>query len=127
MYLINCLSGVQTHLHAAGDYANNRLTNLGLTRLNVGLNDRVDNTKYSTHMMSTRRRLTDYAMVNVRRKLYEPSSPAGKGTKWEWAGPNGSGDWHCYNMQVQCVIEAAWATVTNTHQHRTVQDTHRSV
>lgn len=61
-------------------------------------------------------RLLDYAMVNVRRKLYEPSSPAGKGTKWEWAGPNGSGDWHCYDMQVQCVIEAAWATVITVNQ-----------
>lgn len=55
-------------------------------------------------------------MVNVRRKLYEPSSPAGKGTKWEWAGPSGSGDWHCYNMKVQCIIEAAWAKVTHTLQ-----------
>lgn len=50
-------------------------------------------------------------MVNVRRKLYEPSSPAGKGTKWEWSGPTGS-DWHCYNMKVQCIIEAAWAKVS---------------
>lgn len=50
-------------------------------------------------------------MINVRRQLYDQASPAGKGTKWEWAGPNGSGDWNCYSMKVQCIVEAAWATV----------------
>ncbi|XP_005181037.1 protein deltex [Musca domestica] len=46
--------------------------------------------------------------VGVRRMFYTPSSPAGKGTKWEWAG-SVSGDWHPYNMEVQCIIEDAWS------------------
>ncbi|KAG7208902.1 hypothetical protein KM043_015083 [Ampulex compressa] len=44
---------------------------------------------------------------NVRRKFYLPSSPAGKGAKWEWAGD--TDDWHTYDMEVQCLIEEAWA------------------
>lgn len=40
--------------------------------------------------------------------MYSQASPAGKGTKWEWGGPAGS-DWNCYNMDVQCIIEEAWA------------------
>lgn len=51
------------------------------------------------------------SMVGVRRMFYTPSSPAGKGTKWEWAG-SVSGDWHPYNMHVQCIIEDAWSKVT---------------
>ncbi|XP_043589330.1 protein deltex isoform X2 [Bombus pyrosoma] len=35
------------------------------------------------------------------------SSPAGKGAKWEWAGD--TDDWHTYDMEVQCLIEEAWA------------------
>ncbi|XP_076766077.1 deltex E3 ubiquitin ligase isoform X2 [Xylocopa sonorina] len=46
---------------------------------------------------------------NVRRKFYLPSSPAGKGAKWEWAGDKD--DWHTYDMEVQCLIEEAWAIV----------------
>lgn len=45
----------------------------------------------------------------VRRKFYLPSSPAGKGAKWEWAGD--MDDWHTYDMEVQCLIEEAWARV----------------
>ncbi|XP_075154370.1 deltex E3 ubiquitin ligase [Haematobia irritans] len=48
------------------------------------------------------------SMVGVRRMFYTPTSPAGKGTKWEWAG-SVSGDWHPYNMEVQCIIEDAWS------------------
>ncbi|CAK9829730.1 Protein deltex [Anthophora retusa] len=44
---------------------------------------------------------------NVRRKFYLPNSPAGKGAKWEWAGD--TDDWHTYDMEVQCLIEEAWA------------------
>lgn len=47
-------------------------------------------------------------MISVRRMYYKPTSPAGKGTKWEWAGANGN-DWHPYNMHVQCIIEESWA------------------
>lgn len=45
----------------------------------------------------------------VRRKFYLPGSPAGKGAKWEWAGD--TEDWHTYDMEVQCLIEEAWAMV----------------
>ena len=45
----------------------------------------------------------------VRRKFYVPGSPAGKGAKWEWAGD--TDDWHTYDMEVQCLIEEAWARV----------------
>ncbi|GLH12883.1 Protein deltex [Gryllus bimaculatus] len=45
---------------------------------------------------------------NVRRKFYRPDSPAGKGSKWEWAG-DGPGEWHTYDMEIQCLIEEAWA------------------
>lgn len=46
----------------------------------------------------------------MRRKFYLPGSPAGKGAKWEWAGD--SDDWHTYDMEVQCLIEEAWARVS---------------
>ncbi|XP_066997951.2 protein deltex [Anabrus simplex] len=45
---------------------------------------------------------------NVRRKFYLPTSPAGKGAKWEWAG-DGPAEWHTYDMDIQCLIEEAWA------------------
>ncbi|XP_058815609.1 protein deltex [Topomyia yanbarensis] len=62
----------------------------------------------------------EFAVTNVRRHFYKPSSPAGKGTKWEWCGSSGN-DWHSYTMEVQCVIEEAWARgdqtidLTKTH------------
>lgn len=62
----------------------------------------------------------EFAVTNVRRQFYKPSSPAGKGTKWEWCGSSGN-DWHSYTMEVQCVIEEAWARgdqtidLTKTH------------
>lgn len=49
---------------------------------------------------------------NVRRKLYLPGSPAGKGAKWEWAGD--TNDWHTYDMDVQCLIEESWAMGNKT-------------
>lgn len=45
---------------------------------------------------------------NVRRQCYPPDSPAGKGAKWEWAGDM-IGEWHTYDMDIQCLIEEAWA------------------
>jgi deltex-like protein len=48
---------------------------------------------------------------NVRRKLFFNESPAGKGSKWEWAG-DGS-EWHVYDMDIQCLIEVAWARVSH--------------
>lgn len=47
---------------------------------------------------------------NVRRKCYRLDSPAAKGAKWEWAGDS-PGDWHTYDMEIQCLIEEAWARV----------------
>ncbi|GLV42867.1 deltex [Carabus blaptoides fortunei] len=47
-------------------------------------------------------------VLRVRRKCYPPSSPAGKGAKWEWAGDQDV-EWHVYDMDVQCLIEDAWA------------------
>lgn len=47
-------------------------------------------------------------VLNVRRKCYPPTSPAGKGAKWEWAGDQGE-EWHVYDMDIQCLIEEAWA------------------
>ncbi|KAH8308560.1 hypothetical protein KR018_005868, partial [Drosophila ironensis] len=50
--------------------------------------------------------------IGVRRMFYAPSSPAGKGTKWEWSGggsADSNADWRPYNMHVQCIIEDAWA------------------
>lgn len=44
----------------------------------------------------------------VRRKLYPQNSPAGKGAKWEWAG-DVNGEWHVFDMIVQCIIEEAWS------------------
>ncbi|KAI8033656.1 hypothetical protein M5D96_013610 [Drosophila gunungcola] len=61
--------------------------------------------------------------IGVRRMFYAPSSPAGKGTKWEWSGgsADSNNDWRPYNMHVQCIIEDAWARgeqtldLCNTH------------
>lgn len=52
-------------------------------------------------------------VLRVRRKCYPPSSPAGKGAKWEWAGDQDV-EWHVYDMDVQCLIEDAWAKVRYT-------------
>lgn len=43
--------------------------------------------------------------------LYSPDSPAGKGAKWEWAGDSAC-EWHTYDMEVQYIIEDAWAKVS---------------
>lgn len=52
-------------------------------------------------------------VLRVRRKFYQPNSPAGKGAKWEWAGDQET-EWHVYDMDVQCLIEDAWAKDGNT-------------
>lgn len=49
-------------------------------------------------------------VVPVRRKCYPPSSPAGKGARWECASnENGNIEWHSFDMDIQCLIEDAWA------------------
>lgn len=46
-------------------------------------------------------------VVAVRRRCYLLSSPAGKGAKWE---VEVSGNrWQAFDMEVQCIIEDAWA------------------
>lgn len=57
---------------------------------------------------------TGLLTIGVRRMFYAPSSPAGKGTKWEWSGGSADSntDWRPYNMHVQCIIEDAWARVS---------------
>ncbi|XP_072381963.1 protein deltex [Diabrotica undecimpunctata] len=49
-------------------------------------------------------------VVPVRRKCYSPSSPAGKGARWECSGTEHSQEWHPFDMDIQCLIEEAWAT-----------------
>ncbi|XP_042240567.1 probable E3 ubiquitin-protein ligase DTX2 isoform X2 [Homarus americanus] len=51
--------------------------------------------------------------VRVRRNFYPQSSPAGQGAVWQWAG-DACGDWHVYDMCVQCIIEESWATGAQT-------------
>lgn len=52
-------------------------------------------------------------VVKVRRKCYPPSSPAGKGAKWECVDPENDTNWHPFDMDIQCLIEEAWARVSN--------------
>jgi deltex len=47
-------------------------------------------------------------LLNVRRQYYSPSSPPGKGIKWEYAG-NLNNEWHQYDIEIQCLIEDAWS------------------
>ncbi|XP_064079837.1 protein deltex-like [Macrobrachium nipponense] len=51
--------------------------------------------------------------VAVRRNFYPQSSPAGQGAVWQWSGDI-TGDWHVYDMCVQCIIESEWATGART-------------
>ncbi|XP_069981789.1 protein deltex-like isoform X1 [Penaeus vannamei] len=52
-------------------------------------------------------------IVNVRRNFYPQSSPAGQGAVWQWSGDK-PGDWHMYDMCVQCVIEESWGSGAQT-------------
>lgn len=47
----------------------------------------------------------------MRRNFYPQSSPAGQGAVWQWSGDK-PGDWHMYDMCVQCVIEESWGSVS---------------
>ncbi|KAL3273718.1 hypothetical protein HHI36_015148 [Cryptolaemus montrouzieri] len=61
------------------------------------------------------------SVTKVRRKCYPPSSPAGKGAKWECASSENSSEWHPFDMDIQCLIEEAWSRgdqiidMTKTH------------
>lgn len=48
-------------------------------------------------------------VVKVRRRCYPQTSPAGKGAKWEVASTDCSNEWHAFDMDIQCLIEEAWA------------------
>lgn len=51
--------------------------------------------------------------IKVRRNFFPQSSPAGQGAVWQWAG-DVPGDWHTYDMCVQCIIEESWGTGAQT-------------
>lgn len=56
----------------------------------------------------------------VRREFYAHTTPAGKGSKWEWCSgdvktaqaddvsPGSANTWHMYDMEVQAIIEESW-------------------
>lgn len=50
----------------------------------------------------------EHPLLNVRRQFYSPSSPPGKGIKWEYAG-NLNNEWHQYDIEIQCLIEDGWS------------------
>jgi deltex len=50
----------------------------------------------------------EHPLLNVRRQYYSPSSPVGKGIKWEHVG-NLPNEWHQYDIEIQCLIEDAWS------------------
>lgn len=56
---------------------------------------------------------SDNPMLNVRRQFYSPSSPPGKGIRWEFAG-NLNNEWHQYDIEIQCLIEDAWSNGNQT-------------
>lgn len=51
---------------------------------------------------------SDFPLINVRRRLFKPSTAAGKGIKWEWLSLLTS-DWNAYNTDVQNAIENAFS------------------
>lgn len=57
--------------------------------------------------------IADLSPLKVRRKCYHQNSPAGKGVKWEWGGGEGGSEWLTHDMEVQCLIEESWASVSN--------------
>lgn len=50
----------------------------------------------------------DQPLLNVRRQFYSPSSPPGRGIRWEYAG-NLNNEWIQYEIEIQCFIEDAWS------------------
>lgn len=64
---------------------------------------------YYVNLRSLTQELEDADLVvRVRRKCYPPTSPAGKGAKWEIAVDHGT-EWQVFDMDIQCIIEEAWA------------------
>lgn len=64
---------------------------------------------YYVNLRSLTQELEDNdVVVRVRRKCYPQISPAGKGAKWECAVDHGT-EWQVFDMDIQCIIEEAWA------------------
>ncbi|XP_050067353.1 protein deltex [Anopheles maculipalpis] len=60
-------------------------------------------------MVQTQHGTVSLRNKSVRRCLYPPNSPAAMGIKWEWYGANPKIAWHRYPLDIQSLIEQAWA------------------
>lgn len=96
-------SSVSQHLERA--YAK-KLTRVFLGDSDASLNEYYVNLR--TMKQCSEKTDDEHPLVNVRRQFYNPSSPAGKGVRWEYAG-NTNSEWHQYDMEIQCLIEDAWS------------------
>ena len=96
-------SSVSQHLERA--YAK-KLTRVFLGDSDASLNEYYVNLR--TMKQCSENPDTEHALVNVRRQFYNPSSPAGKGVRWEYSG-NSNNEWHQHDMEIQCLIEDAWS------------------
>jgi deltex-like protein len=96
-------SSVSQHLERA--YAK-KLTQVFLGDSDASLNEFYVNLR--TMKQCSEQPDAEHPLVNVRRQFYNPSSPAGKGIRWEYAG-NSTSEWHQYDMEIQCLIEDAWS------------------
>lgn len=67
---------------------------------------------FSCHQTKSEFVLPD-TFYEVRRSYFSPSSPAGKGARWEWSGDNN--EWHPYDAEVQCYIEGGWVEVFDVY------------
>jgi deltex-like protein len=94
---------VSQHLERA--YAK-KLTRVFLGDSDASLNEYYVNLR--TMKQCSEKSDEEHPLVNVRRQFYNPTSPAGKGVRWEYAG-NSNSEWHQYDMEIQCLIEDAWS------------------
>lgn len=61
------------------------------------------------HIVKLKVSVLSDTFFEVRRSYFSPSSPAGKGARWEWCGDNN--EWYPYDAEVQCYIEGGWVEV----------------
>lgn len=94
---------VSQHLERA--YAK-KLTQVFLGDSDASLNEFYVNLR--TMKQCTEKADEENPLLNVRRQYYSPSSPPGKGIKWEYAG-NLNNEWHQYDIEIMCLIEDAWS------------------